>query len=247
MYDSMRHEVGLLVIGDEILSGRTADKNIHFLAKTLDENGYTLDQVRVIGDTRQRIISSVQEFSDVYTYVFTSGGIGGTHDDITFASVAMAMGRNIVRNAQAYHILDGYYKARGMPWTDTRRNMTMMPENCGLLRNSVSLAPGAVVDNVFVCAGIPKVFQCMVQDALVHYMQGGVSMYQRSVYLDGIGEGMVGDMVTQVAELYKDVRIGSYPHFTADGFSTEIVVRSCDRGALDRCFCALRSALDDMD
>ena len=124
--------VGFLVIGDEILSGRTADKNTNTLAKTLDDNGYQLCEVRIIADDESIIINAVQDFKNRFDYVFTSGGIGGTHDDITFACVAKATNHKVAFNQHAYDCLDGYYKSKGLEWTQTRKNMTVRHrEECG--------------------------------------------------------------------------------------------------------------------
>ncbi len=232
--------IGFLVIGDEILSGRTADKNINTLAKTLDENGYQLCEVAIIPDKSQRIIEAVQDFKIRFDYVFTSGGIGGTHDDITFACVAKATHRKLVFNQKAYACLDAYYTSKGLEWTQTRKNMTLMPENCQLLNNPISLAPGAVVDNIFVCAGIPKIFNVMLNDAIHTHMQGGTPIYKDSIFLDKIGEGTIGDGIAQIASTYTSVSVGSYPHFTNDGFSTEIVLRSHDQDALSACFTEIK-------
>ena len=241
----MVKKIGFLVIGDEILSGRTVDKNINALATTLDDNGYQLAEVRIIADNKDTIISAVQHAGKNFDYVFTSGGIGGTHDDITFACVAQATNRPLICNQEAYDALDGYYKNKGLEWTQTRKNMTMMPENCQLLQNPISLAPGAVVDNIFVCAGIPKIFKAMLDDALCCYMRGGIPLYKNSVYLAGVGEGTIGDKIASFAKKYADVSIGSYPHFDRAGFSTEIVVRSRSKQSLDACFAEIQAYLVD--
>ncbi len=237
----MVKRIGFLVIGDEILSGRTADKNINTLAKALDNNGYQLCEVRVIADESAAIITAVQEFRSRFDFVFTSGGIGGTHDDITFACVAKATNRKLVYNPHAYDRLHGYYQKKGLAWTQTRKNMTLMPDGCGLLNNPVSLAPGAVVDTIFVCAGIPKIFTAMVDDALTNHMHGGIPMYKNSIFLDGIGEGTIGDTIAHIARKYPDVSVGSYPHFDGDTFSTEIVVRCRNKDSLSDCFTEIQT------
>ena len=227
--------VGFIVIGDEILNGRTADKNINVLATGLDDYGFDLKEVRIIGDEKQTIIDTVKHFSNTFDYVITSGGIGGTHDDITFECVAEAFGIELEQNEVAFERLNEYYKAQNLPLTDTRINLTMMPVDCVLIDNPISIAPGAIVENVYVCAGIPKIFTAMV-DNILPTLDGGVKVHKFSIMKDGVGEGTIGDMIAKIASDFESVSIGSYPKFDEKGFSTEIVMRSRDKKNLDLCY-----------
>ena len=150
---------GLLIIGDEILSGRTVDQNINFLAKNLSENGIILREVRVVGDFENEIIFAVNELRKKFDYVFTSGGIGPTHDDITSLSIAKAFDQDLILNEVAHKILIQHYGAENV--NEARLKMAYLPRKASLLDNPISSAPGFRIENVFVMAGIPKIFQAM--------------------------------------------------------------------------------------
>ena len=239
----MIKKVGFIVIGDEILNGKTTDKNINFLAKSLDEYGFDLVEVRVIGDVFDTIVETVKHFSKKYDYVFTCGGIGGTHDDITFACVASAFGLEIEQNQEALRRLSAYYKERELPLTDTRINLAKMPKGCKLIDNSISIAPGANVENVYVCAGIPKIFNVMLNDILPT-MLGGVKVHKYTIFKENLSDGTIGDTIAKIASSYDDVSIGSYPKFHDNGFSTEIVMRSRNKKNLDLCYKDIKSYID---
>jgi len=239
----MIKKVGFIVIGDEILNGRTADKNINFLAKSLDEYGFDLVEVRIIGDVFDTVVETVKHFSKKYDYVFTSGGIGGTHDDITFACVASAFDLEIEQNQEALRRLNVYYKQKELPLTDTRINLAKMPKDCKLIDNSISIAPGVNVENVYVCAGIPKIFNVMI-DNILPTMQGGIKVYKYSIFKENLSEGTIGDMIAKIACSYDDVFIGSYPKFHNNSFSTEIVIRSRNKKNLDLCYNDVKSYTD---
>ncbi|MGB1361219.1 MAG: competence/damage-inducible protein A [Alphaproteobacteria bacterium] len=236
--------VGFIVIGDEILNGRTADKNINTIAKAIDDYGFDLVEVRIIGDIHQTIVETVKHLSSNYDYVFTSGGIGGTHDDITFECVAESFGLGVEQNQVAFDRLNEYYQAKNLPLTDTRLNLTKMPIGCGLIDNPISIAPGAIVENVYVCAGIPKIFSAMIENVMPT-LSGGQTVYKQAIFKAGVGEGTIGDTIAEFSKKYEQVSIGSYPKFDENGFSTEIIIRSRNKEQLDLCYNEVKKYLDE--
>lgn len=220
---------GLVVIGDEILSGRTKDINIGFIADYLTQLGIDLKQVRIVSDEQDDIVEAVNALRTRYTYVFTTGGIGPTHDDITADSVAAAFGVGIDFDPRAVAILREHYGDENL--TDARMRMTRIPHGADLIENKVSKAPGFRIGNVHVMAGVPSVMQAMM-DAIAPTLEGGAQMM--SVTIDsGMGEGIVASPLAQVAKAHSDVVIGSYPYIRNGKFATNIVLRSRDQAALD--------------
>ena len=156
---------GILIIGDEILSGRTQDTNANFIAKNLTSSGIKLEEIRVIQDDKKIIIESVKSFSEKYNYVFTTGGIGPTHDDITSESIAEAFNKKYETNLEAYKILEKYYPEGD--FNISRQRMAKMPSNVELIHNPMTAAPGFMINNVFVLPGVPKIMEQMLQDVLL--------------------------------------------------------------------------------
>ena len=219
----------LIIIGNEILSGRTQDANLEHLARRLNEWGVRLREARVIPDVDQTIVESVNECRAKFDYVFTTGGIGPTHDDITSAAVARAFGRRLVKHPQAMRLLGEYYT--NGEFTPARQKMAEVPEDAELIDNSVSIAPGYQVENVFVLAGVPSIMRAML-DTLRNRLVGGAPVLSRSVS-GAIAESRVADGLGAIANRYPQLDIGSYPFFRAGRYGTSLVLRGTDSAALD--------------
>mgnify|MGYP005984834261 CR=1 FL=1 len=216
----------MLVIGDEILSGRTRDANMYHLANELTKVGIDLKEVRVVSDDKAAIISAIQSLKQGFDTVFTSGGIGPTHDDITADCVAAAFGVGIDVRQDAYDVMAAHYIAQGSEFTETRMRMARIPDTATLIDNPVSIAPGFKIENVHVMAGVPKIFEAMVASVLPT-LTGGAPL-QSQTYRIERGEGIVAAPLRTLAEKYADLSIGSYP-FQKDGaFGTNIVIRGTD-------------------
>jgi len=229
----------MLVIGDEILSGRTRDANMHFLAGELTQVGIDLKEVRIVSDDHPAIVAAVQTLSGAYTSVFTSGGIGPTHDDITADCIAEAFGASIDVRADARALLQAHYDAQGMELNAARLRMARIPEGATLIDNPVSVAPGFTLGNVHVMAGVPRVFQAMVASVLPGLTGGQplVSLAER-IYR---GEGDIAGPLGLLAADYPDLSIGSYP-FQKDGvFGAQIVIRGVDGTQVEAAMTRLRA------
>jgi len=231
MSDARTVTAAALAIGDELLSGRTKDKNIGHLAELLTAAGIDLEEVRIVPDEQDRIVEALNALRSRYDYVFTSGGIGPTHDDITADAVATAFGVACTHNADALALLGAHYAERGLEFTDARRRMARMPVGSRHIDNPVSRAPGFIIGNVHVMAGVPSVFQAML-DNVLPTLNTGVKILSGKVDCP-FGEGDIGDPLTAVAKAHPDVNIGSYPRFSGDKFSTEIVIRGREQTAID--------------
>jgi len=232
---------GFLVIGDEILSGRTKDKNIGFLADYLTAIGIDLKEVRIVPDEQDEIVTALNALRAAYTYVFTSGGIGPTHDDITADSVAAAFGVSIDVDPRARAILEDHYPQGEL--TPARLRMARIPEGADLIENPVSKAPGFRIGNVHVMAGVPMIMQAMM-DAIAPTLKTGRKMLSRSVDAD-VPESRLAEQIGQIQETFPDTLIGSYPR-TKDGrFTTQIVVRSRDETLLSQATAAVEAAVEE--
>lgn len=220
-----------LAIGDELLSGRTKDRNIGHLAELLTAAGIELAEVRMVPDEQDRIVEALNALRSRYDYVFTSGGIGPTHDDITADAVAAAFDVACTHDADALELLGAHYAERGMEFTEARRRMARMPVGSRHIDNPVSRAPGFVIGNVHVMAGVPSVFQAMLDNVLPG-LNTGVKILSDKVSCP-FGEGDIGDPLSAIAKAHPAVNIGSYPRFSGDKFSTEIVIRGRDQGMIE--------------
>ena len=216
----------MLVIGDEILSGRTKDKNIGFVADYLTRLGIDLKEVRVVGDGQGEIAEAVNALRDRYTYVFTSGGIGPTHDDITAESIAAAFDLPCTHHPDAMAILTKHYSNSDMEFTDARKRMARTPEGATLIDNPVSKAPGFKIHNVHVMAGVPKIMQAMM-DSIAPTLKGGQKMLSQTVDCE-FGEGTIGGPLGEIQTRHPATMIGSYPRFENGNYSTQVVVRGRD-------------------
>jgi len=221
----------LLVIGDEILSGRTQDKNIAQVATWLNRQGIRLEEVRVVPDVGARIASAVNELRRTYDYVMTTGGIGPTHDDITVDSIAAAFEVPVIVHPEARRILEDYYAARGGV-TDARLRMARVPEGAELLPNPTSGAPGVRMDNVFILAGVPSIAAAMME-ALDGKLEGGRPMVSATVGAYA-AESEVADLLREAEAANDGVAIGSYPFFKDGRYGANFVVRSDDGNLVER-------------
>jgi len=232
----------LLIIGNEILSGRTQDKNLAFVGRRLNELGIRLMEVRVIPDIEAVIVDTLNEARDCFDYVFTTGGIGPTHDDITAACVAKAFGLPLIVNPEAREILEAHYEPGQL--TEARLRMARTPEGAELIENPVSKAPGFQVQNVFVMAGIPTIMQAMF-DSLSHRLVGGKPMQSRSVTVER-GESFIANGLAGVQERFPEVEIGSYPFNRNGTFGTRLVLRSTEDEVLTAAAEAVDALIADL-
>ncbi|NNL19153.1 MAG: competence/damage-inducible protein A [Boseongicola sp.] len=216
----------MLVIGDEILSGRTRDANMHYLAGELTEAGIDLKEVRVVSDDHDAIVAATRALSEAYTYVFTSGGIGPTHDDITADCIAAAFGAHIDVRDDARALLQAHYDRQGMELNEARLRMARIPDGASLIDNPVSTAPGFQLRNVFVMAGVPSVFQTMVASVLPT-LKGGAPLISTSTRVER-GEGDIAGPLAELSERFKDLSFGSYPYIKNGVFGANIVIRGED-------------------
>lgn len=232
----------MLVIGDEILSGRTRDANMYFLAGELTKHGIDLQQVRIVSDDSDAIIDAVRSLSDDHDVVFTSGGIGPTHDDITADCIAAAFDVSIDVRDDARAILEAHYDKSGLELNAARLRMARIPDGATLIDNPVSMAPGFTIGNVHVMAGVPQVFQAMVASVLPT-LSGGAPLLSQSLQVFR-GEGDIAEILTQLAASYADLSIGCYP-FHKDGvFGANIVVRGQDGARVDAAVTQLAAELE---
>ena len=223
------YTAALIIIGDEILSGRTHDKNIPYTAEKLGEAGVRLMEVRVIPDDGQKIIDTVNELRAAHDYVFTTGGIGPTHDDITAENIAKAFGVELELNDAAYAELLSYYKDESLI-TQSRKKMAMIPKGAVLIDNPVSGAPGINIGNVYVMAGVPRIMQAML-DAIIPILKGGKPVESRSVSAD-LAESYIADGLTEIQNRFPMLALGSYPKYQNGKFGTTLVLRGIDEEAL---------------
>ncbi|MCV3240578.1 competence/damage-inducible protein A [Mesorhizobium sp. ZC-5] len=221
----------MLVIGDEILSGRTKDKNIGHLADVMTAIGIDLKEVRIVPDEEDEIVAAVNAVRARYTYVFTTGGIGPTHDDITADSISRAFGVPCEYDARAYQMLEASYIKREMEFTEARKRMARMPRGAEHIDNPVSLAPGFRIGNVHVMAGVPAIFQAML-DNVVPTLKTGTKLLSATVHCP-FGEGVIGGPLADIQKAHPDTIIGSYPKYLDGKFWTELVVRARTQEALD--------------
>ncbi len=221
----------MLVIGDEILSGRTRDSNLHYLAAELRRHGINLTEARVVADDQAAIVAAVNALRIQYDHVFTSGGIGPTHDDITADAIAVAFGVAITHRADAMALLAAHYQRQNLPFNDARMRMARIPDGAVLIENPVSIAPGFSMVNVHVMAGVPRIFEAMVASVLPN-MTGGAPLLSQTLRMMR-GEGEIAGAFGALAAEYPDLSMGSYP-FTLNGaYGTNLVIRGTDAARID--------------
>jgi molybdenum cofactor synthesis domain-containing protein len=232
----------VLVIGDEILSGRTKDQNIGFIAEHLTNIGIRLKEVRVVADDEAEIVDAVNALRARYTYVFTTGGIGPTHDDITADSIGKAFGVPVDVDPRAEKILGDYYAVKGLEMTLARLRMARLPAGADLVDNPVSAAPGFRIGNVIVMAGIPSIMQAMLV-AATPKLATGPKLLSITIPVDR-AESEIADVFSAHQRRYSDVAMGSYPLIRNGRYAVDLVLRSDDAGRLDEAAKTLKVALN---
>jgi molybdenum cofactor synthesis domain-containing protein len=225
-----RVTAAILVIGDEILSGRTKDRNIGYIAEYLTNSGIDLREVRVVPDEEAEIVAAINALRQRYTYLFTTGGIGPTHDDITADCVAKAFGVSIAIDERAVAVMLERYAREEL--NEARLRMARIPAGAALIDNPVSKAPGFMLGNVIVMAGVPNIMQAML-DSVAPRLKTGARVLARTVDAAGLGEGIYAAGLGAIAAEHPAVSIGSYPAFQSGGFRNQIVLRSRDEAALE--------------
>lgn len=220
----------LIVIGNEILSGRTIDKNINYIAKGLIETGVDFKEVKIIPDIRQTIIDTVKEYSQNFNYVFTTGGIGPTHDDITTEAVAATFGLELVRHEESYDALNKYYNGE---LNEGRLKMVMLPKGAEAIPNPISTAPGFNINNIYTMAGIPNVMQAMF-DSVKHTLKGGKIVQSKELRIYA-SESKIAQPLNDLQNDFANVEIGSYPFVLDNKIGTSLVLRSSDGEVLNEC------------
>ncbi|MEM1114223.1 MAG: molybdopterin-binding protein [Pseudomonadota bacterium] len=243
MTQSNTVRAGLVVIGDEILSGRTQDANIAYLAKWLNEEGVSLAEVRIVGDERSAIIEAVNALRQRCDYCFTTGGIGPTHDDITVDAVAGAFDVGVIYNDEALAMLAGHYGEEGL--TEARKRMARVPEGGGLVHNPMSGAPGVRKNNVFMLAGIPGIMRGMLE-GLRGELAGAAPMLSGAVTVFA-PESEMADRLAAIQNAHPEVSIGSYPFFRRGEIGAALVVRSTNNANIPPVLDAIRHAAEAID
>jgi len=233
---------GMVVIGDEILSGRTKDKNIGHLADIMTAVGIDLKEVRIVPDEQPAIVEAVNALRARFTYIFTTGGIGPTHDDITADAIAAAFDVPCEYDDEALRLLGDHYVARGIEFTEARKRMARMPRGAAHIANPISVAPGFSIGNVFVMAGVPVVFQAML-DNVVPTLKTGAKLLSVSIP-SPFPEGTIGAPLGEIQKANPDTIIGSYPKYVEGRFWTELVIRSRSEEALHAAKSEIEQMLD---
>jgi molybdenum cofactor synthesis domain-containing protein len=231
----------LIIIGDEILSGRTQDKNISQVATWLNVQGIRLKEVRVVADDMDAIGEAVNGLRVRHDYLFTTGGIGPTHDDITVDAIAAALGVGVIVHPDARRVLEGYYETRG-GLTDARLRMARVPEGAELIPNRYSGAPGIRTGNIFIMAGVPHIAAAML-DALTGQLEGGAPLLSATIGC-WVAESEVAELLSSTEQAHEGCQIGSYPFFREGRTGANFVIRATDRDVLDACVAALTAGLD---
>ena len=229
----------MLVIGDELLSGRTHDANMHYLAKELTEIGISLTEARFIRDDPAAIVSNIIELSKRFDYLFTSGGIGPTHDDITTDCVAEAFEKKASIRSDALKILQEYYDGKDIELNEARLRMARIPETAELIDNPISAAPGYVIENVYVMAGVPKIFQSMLK-TVTPKLEKGLPTLSLSVKIYK-GEGDIALDLEEMVKTFDQLNFGSYPFSEKGVYGTNIVIRGNDKKLMEEAEDKVRS------
>ena len=241
MSENTKYNAAILIIGNEILSGRTQDTNTSTLATWLNSLGVKVGEVRVIPDVEETIINSVNLLREQYNYVFTSGGIGPTHDDITSESISKAFNVPYEKHEEGYKILEAYYKPG--EFNDGRQKMIWMPRGAKLILNPTSGAPGFYVQNVFVLPGVPSILKSML-GGIKNKIVGGNPIISHTISLRTF-ESHIAESLTAVQNKYKNVEIGSYPFFQAGKLGVSIVMRSDDESLIDKCSSDVMTSINE--
>jgi molybdenum cofactor synthesis domain-containing protein len=222
-----RVTAAVLIIGDEILSGRTQDTNLRDIARYLGVHGVDVAEVRIVPDVIEEIAQALNQLRGRYDYVVTTGGIGPTHDDITADAVAAAFGVELHEHLEIIKLLQDKWEL-----TPARRRMARIPQGGGLVKNPVQGPPGFTLGNVFVLAGVPSIMRGMLED-VGHRLKGGAVTLSRTVRVEGSGEGVIAEPLEAVAKAHLDMSLGSYPFFGPEGYGSNLVLRGRDPGELE--------------
>ncbi len=220
---------GVIIIGNEVLSGRTQDTNLAYMGKQLDALGISIMEARIIPDIEQTIIDTLNHFRKTYTYVFTTGGIGPTHDDITADAIAKTFNVNLEKNTEAVRLLEKYHEPGGV--NEARMKMANLPEGAKLINNPLSGAPGFQMENVFVMAGVPAIMRLMF-DGITNRLTGGDPIITINVATN-IGEGVFAKDLSKLQDQYPHISIGSYPYFRQRKLGVNLVMRSTNVDQLE--------------
>lgn len=236
----------VLIIGDEILSGRTQDTNLRDIAKYLSVHGVDLAEARTVPDVHEEIVAALDALRTRYDYVITTGGIGPTHDDITADAVAAAFGVELYEHPDIIELIESRIRTRpGLTMNAAMRRMARVPVGGELVKNPVQGPPGFTIGNVFVLAGVPQIMRGMLED-VGHRLRGGLVTTSRTVRVEGSGESVIAAPLEAVAKAHPEMSLGSYPFFDANGFGSNLVLRGRDPGELagtvDELIAALRAA-----
>ena len=216
-----RKTSGIIIIGNEILSGKTLEKNSNFMCKELFSIGVSCEEIVIIKDNKPRIIEKLNTFRKKYDFVFTSGGIGPTHDDITSEAVACALDKKLILNNEAKKRLEKHYADDVL--TKARLKMAYMPENVVLIDNPVSVAPGFSIENIFVFPGVPKIMQVMFKEK-IRSLDEGLRYYKKTVSTN-LSEGIIGEYIEKIQNKFHRLEIGSYPYFKKNAFGVSLVIK----------------------
>ena len=211
----------IIIIGNEILSGKTLETNSNFICKEFFKIGVVCEEIRVVKDLKDKIIEVVKEFKGKYNYIFTSGGIGPTHDDITSDAISSALDRKLLLNIDAKERLKNHYSDDVL--TKARLKMAYIPEGAILIDNPVSAAPGYIIDNIYVFPGVPKILEIMVKE-VVSSLDQGERFFKKTVSTT-LSEGIIGEFIEGIQMKYNDLEIGSYPYFKKNTFGVSLVIK----------------------
>jgi molybdenum cofactor synthesis domain-containing protein len=237
-----RVTAAVLIIGDEILSGRTQDTNLNAIARFLGTHGVDVAEARVVGDVEAEIVEAVNLLRGRYDYLFTTGGIGPTHDDITADCIAVAFGVSLYEHPEILAMMSARW---GDQLNAARRRMARVPDGGELVKNPVNGPPGFTIGNVFVLAGVPAIMRGMLED-IGWRLKGGAVVVARTVRVEGSGEGLIAAPLEAVAKLHPAMSLGSYPFFTPEGYGSNLVLRGRDpaevEATVDELITALRGA-----
>lgn len=236
-------KAGLVIIGNEILSGRTLDKNTQHIALKLGEHGIKLAEVRVVPDILGTVVKTLNEMRSTYDYILTTGGLGPTHDDITVDCIAAAFDVPVITHPEAFRRLDQHYGTAD--FTEARQRMARTPEGADLIDNPVSTAPGFVIGNVYAMAGVPKIMQAML-DNVLRMVKGGAIMQSRTIGC-ALPESEIAGTLSALQGEYPHVDIGSYPFFHSGNVGVSVVLRATDESALDQAADSLFESLKEMN
>ena len=233
-------QAAVMIIGDEILSGRTQDTNLRDIARYFGAHGVEVAEARVVGDIKAEIIQTLNHLRARYAYVVTTGGIGPTHDDITADCVAEAFGASLHEHPEIIAMMTARWQGELTP---ARRRMARVPEGGSLVKNPVNGPPGFQIGNVFVLAGVPQIMRGMLED-IGHRLEGGAVVISKSIRIEGTGEGVLAAPLEATAKAHPTMSLGSYPFFGPDGYGSSLVLRGRDEAEVDTAAAELVAALE---